>query len=308
MQNSPHQYSVFSADYTGWLQGAIPDNIGKTTVSKSPARQILNRATGFMDAYDFTLNPYGGCSFGCTYCYAAFFSRDVEKRDGWGKWVSVKENAVELLRKRRPGTLDGKLIYMSSVTDPYQPVERQLELTRGLLRTMAERGDKPKLVVQTRSPDVVRDCDLFRQIEENGGRVQVNMTVTTDDEDIRRTFEPHCPSNPRRLEAIGRVQAEGIDACVTMTPLLLVSSPYAFADSLVDTGVQKFIAQPFHFKRGKFLAGTRDGAFDLMAEKLGCARASFQDEYLEHYRMVFGVLRDMLPELGEGKDGFAPPF
>ena len=285
-----------------------PSHIGEAAVTYAPTSQVLNKPTGFMEAYDFTLNPYGGCSFGCTYCYAAFFSRDVGKRDSWGKWVSVKENAVELLRKRRPGTLDGKLIYMSSVTDPYQPVERQLELTRGLLRTMVERGDKPKLVVQTRSPDVVRDCDLFRQIEENGGRVQVNMTVTTDDEDIRRTFEPHCPSNPRRLDAIGKVQAEEIDACITMTPLLLVSSPYAFADSLLDTGVQKFIAQPFHFKRGKFLAGTRDGAFDLMAEKLGCARASFQDEYLEHYRMVFGVLRDTLPELGEGKDGFQPPF
>ena len=285
-----------------------PSHIGEAAVTYAPTGQVLNKPTGFMDAYDFTLNPYGGCSFGCTYCYAAFFSRDVEKRDSWGRWVSVKENAVELLKKRRPGTLDGKLIYMSSVTDPYQPVERQLELTRGLLRTMAERGDKPKLVVQTRSPDVVRDCDLFRRIEENGGRVQVNMTVTTDDEDIRRTFEPHCPSNPRRLDAIGKVQSEEIDACITMTPLLLVSSPYAFADSLLDTGVQKFIAQPFHFKRGKFLAGTRDGAFDLMAEKLRCARSSFQDEYLEHYRMVFGVLRDTLPELGEGKDGFQPPF
>ncbi len=261
-----------------------------------------------MDAYDFTLNPYSGCSFGCTYCYAAFFSHDIEKRDNWGYWVNVKENAVALLEKRKAGTLDGKLIYMSSVTDPYQPVERQVEITRGLLQTMVNRGDKPKLVVQTRSPDMVRDCDLFRSIEENGGRVQVNMTVTTDDEDIRRTFEPFCPSSHARLRAIGEVQAEGIDSCITMTPLLLVSDPDAFAGSLLDTGVQKFIAQPFHFQRGKFLAGTRDRAFDLMAEKLGCDRASFRDEYLEHYRIVFGVLRERLPELGEGKDGFKPPF
>ena len=263
-----------------------------------------------MGDYDFTLNPYSGCSFGCTYCYAAFFSRDVEKRDNWGYWVSVKENAVELLEKRlkrRPESLDGKLIYMSSVTDPYQPVERELRLTRRLLEVMAD-GHKPKLVVQTRSPDVVRDCDLFRRIGENGGRVQVNMTATTDDEDIRRTFEPFCPSNPVRLKAIGEVQAADIDACITMTPLLLVSSPYAFADSLRDTGVEKFIAQPFHFQRGKFLAGTRDRAFDLMAEKLDCDRDSFKDEYMEHYRMVFQVLQDQLPELGEGKDGFKPPF
>ena len=308
MSQTSLQQSLFGPDTAPKPPAIHPDHIGDTAVTYAPTSQVLNKPTGFMDAYDFTLNPYSGCSFGCTYCYAAFFSRDVEKRNSWGKWVNVKENAVELLKKRKPGTLDGKLIYMSSVTDPYQPVERQLELTRGILQTMADRGDKPKLVVQTRSPGVVRDCDLYRQIEDNGGRVQVNMTVTTDDEDIRRTFEPSCPSNPRRLDAIGEVQAAGIAACITMTPLLLVSSPYAFADSLLATGVQKFIAQPFHFKRGKFLAGTRDGAFDLMAQKLGCNRASFQDEYLEHYRMVFGVLRDTLPELGEGKSGFEPPF
>ncbi len=76
-----------------------------------------------------------------------------------------------------------------------------------------------------------------------------------------------------------------------------------FAGGMMATGVQ-----PVHFQRGKFLAGTREKAFDLMAEKLGCNRETFREEYLEHYRMVFGVLRDMLPELGEGKDGFAPPF
>ena len=310
------QYELFEGAPDTDRMTAQPTKIGEACLSYAKARELLTKGSGFMDAYDFTLNPYSGCSFGCTYCYAAFFSRDAEKRDGWGYWVNVKENGIELLRKRRPGTLDDKRIYMSSVTDPYQPVERQLELTRGILQVMADRGDKPKLVVQTRSPDVVRDCDLFRRIEENGGRVQVNMTVTTDDEDIRRTFEPFCPGNPRRLEAISEVQAAGVDTCITMTPLLLVSSPYAFADSLVETGVQNFIAQPFHFKQGKFLAGTRDGAHELMAEKLGCSVDSLKQdkgEYLARYREFFDVFNDRLleenlPPLGEGKDGFKPPF
>ncbi len=287
--------------------GSKPQRVGEAAVAYNPAREVLTKATGFMDEYDFTLNPYSGCSFGCTYCYAAFFSRDVQKRDDWGYWVSVKENAVDLLAKRKPGALDDKLIYMSSVTDPYQPVERELKLTHRLLKILAERH-KPKLVVQTRSPDVTQDCELFRRIEDNGGRVQVNMTVTTDDEDIRRTFEPSCPSNRLRLRAISKVQDAGIDACITMTPLLLVSNPTAFADSLRDTGVRKFIAQPFHFQRGKFLANTRDKAFDLMAQKLGCDRQSFRTEYIKHYKQVFDVLKTTLPELGEGKAGFSPPF
>ena len=264
------------------------EHIGQANVKYTPTSAILTPATGFMDAYDYTLNPYSGCSFGCTYCYAAFFSRDREKRDNWGYW-------------------DGKLIYMSSVTDPYQPIERKLEITRELLSIMAEQH-KPKLVIQTRSPMVVRDCDLFQRIENNGGRVQVNMTITTDDEDIRRTFEPYCPSNSVRIQAIAKVQAAGIDACITMTPLLLVKDAHIFSESLLKTDIKKFIAQPFHFQQGKFIASTREQAFAIMTEKLGCTPSSFRDEYMKHYHEVFNVLRKNLPSLGEGKDGFAPPF
>ena len=255
-----------------------PERLGRVDVDYAPVRDILTRATGFMDAYDFTLNPYSGCSFGCTYCYAAFFSYSTEKRDSWGLWVDVKENAVERLRRRR-GSLDGKLIYMSSVTDPYQPIERQIELTRGLLEMLARH--RPKLVVQTRSPDVVRDADLFREIVDRGGRVQVNMTVTTDDEDVRRTFEPFCPSNAARLRAAGELCAGGVDTCVTMTPLLLVRDAGRFADNLLDTGIRDFIVQPFHFQRGKFIAGTRDAAMRLMAEKLSSDLQTFREAYLE---------------------------
>lgn len=289
-----------------------PVRLGTASIEYKPARAILTRATGFMDAYDFTLNPYAGCAFGCTYCYAAFFSRGsdsatgAQRRDTWGQWVEVKENAVELLRRRRK-RLDGKRIYMSTVTDPYQPVERKLKLTRDLLNILAERH-RPKLVVQTRSPDVVRDADLFREIVEKGGRVQVNITVTTDDEVVRRAFEPSCPSNARRLEAAKELAGSGIATCVTMTPLLLVQDARRFAANLMATGVKDFIVQPFHLQRGKFVAGTRDAALGIMAEKLSCDRNGMVDRYREHYRRVRGVLRCELPRLGEGKDGFNPPF
>ena len=282
-----------------------PDRLGRVIVDYSPVRDILTRATGFMDAYDFTLNPYAGCSFGCTYCYAAFFSRKPEKRDTWGQWVKVKENAVERLRARR-GNLDGKLIYMSSVTDPYQPIERKLKLTRGLLEVLA--GYRPKLVVQTRSPDVVRDEDLFRRIVDNGGHVQVNLTVTTDDEEVRRIFEPYCPNNHVRLRAAYDLHRAGVKTCITMTPLLLVADIDGFANSLLSTGVEDFIIQPFHFQRGKFLAGTRDVALRMMAEKLESRPEAFRQPYLDHYHRVRDVLRKRLPNLGEGKDGFRPPF
>ena len=284
-----------------------PNRIGPTQVTYRPARDILTKTSGFIKTYDFTLNPYSGCSFACSYCYAAFFSRNPAQQDNWGMWVNAKQNAAQLIGELKPGTLDGKRIYMSSVTDPYQPLEQKIELTQEILKKLAARH-RPKLVVQTRSPLVTRDIHLFQKIEKKGGRVQVNMTVTTDDEDVRKTFEPGCPSNPARLKAIRQVQEAGIQSCITMTPLLLVRDVDDFCDSLLATGVQRFIAQTFHFEKGEFVAQTREQAFTIMAEKLGCPQNHFQQEYVRHYRDAFRVMKQRLPQLGEGRQGFAPPF
>lgn len=307
-----------------------------TSIDRVDPGQILTKAKGFMGAYDFTLNPYSGCGFGCTYCYAAFFARDADKRDNWGYWVDVKQNAVDILsRPRQQAKLDGARIYMSSVTDAYQPLERQLNLTRQLLEVMAfggpvesdvdmqasmfaespaasygDSGHSPKLVVQTRSPDVTRDIDLFRQIEANGGRVQVNMTVTTDNEDVRKRFEPSCPANQRRIDAIQQVHEAGVQSCVTLTPLIWADDPRAFANRLLDTGIERFIIQPFKFTGGKFVAQTREGALQLMAELLDCQPhpKMIEREYMKRYRDALSVFRGTLPNLGEERDGFAPPF
>ena len=284
-----------------------PDQFGHASIEYKDARAILTNASGFMSEYDFSLNPYSGCGFGCSYCYAAFFSTTKKERDSWGDWVKVKQNAITLLANRRK-SLDGKLIYMSTVTDPYQPIERKLELTRELLKVIVERRYKVKLVVQTRSPDVTHDIDLYKQIKDNGGQVQINMTVTTDDEEVRKTFEPYCPANSARLKAISEIQRADIQSCITMTPLLWVEDPELFAQELLSTGIKSFIAQTFHFQRGKFIANTRQDAVKLMIEKLDCHPDEFLQRYMDHYRHVFKTLSEQLPHLGEGKDGFKPPF
>ena len=286
---------------------ARPERIGKTSVEYRQAGSILNRASGFLSDYDFTLNPYAGCSFGCTYCYAVRFSGRNDAEDSWGQWVDVKENAVALVTKLPAGALDGKRIYMSSVTDPYQSIEQRVRLTRSILEVLAERH-RTKLIVQTRSPDVTRDIDIFHTTMEGGGNVQVNMTVTTDDDEVRRVFEPGCPSNAVRLNAITEVQAAGIQSCITLTPLLLVKNTAAFTDALLATGVKRFITQPFHVGRAQFVAGTRQAGLQLMAERLGCDAQDVVWRHLLHYNAVRAELMRRLPNLGEGREGFAPPF
>lgn len=266
--------------------------LGQATVEYRQASSILTKATGFMGAYDYTLNPYTGCSFGCSYCYAAFFARDSELRDHWGYWVQVKDNALALLKRSRRKPLRGSKIYMSSVTDPYQPIERELGLTRAILKELVQ-YHQPSLIIQTRSPLVTRDLDLLAEF----GTVQVNMTITTDDEAVRKAFEPHCPSNRARLQAIREVRAAGIDACITMTPLLPVADAHGFAEMLLATGVEKFVVQPFHVTRGKFVAGTRNRALQIVNE-LEWSDTKYAD--------AVAVLNERLPNLLEGKEGFAP--
>ena len=292
-----------------------PASIGQATVTYGQTTNILTKATGFIDAYDYSLNPYSGCSFGCMYCYAAFFNQTTERRDGWGYWVHVKENAAKSLEKRlrkANQALDNRRIYMSSVTDPYQPIERKTRITRALLEILVHYKSKVTLVIQTRSPDVVRDLDLYRQIEAGGGHVQINMSVTTDDEAIRRMLEPFCPDNRLRLEAISKVARAGLRTCLTLTPLLWLSDAQAFAKQVRATLAQRVVTQPFHFGRGRFVAMTREQAIRLMVQKLGCDFDAFQPTYLQYYKAWRQTLEDELSdsgcELSEGKEGFAPLF
>ncbi|MFN3753982.1 radical SAM protein [Flavobacterium sp.] len=267
-------------------------SIGTTSIDYTSASSILTKATGFMEGYDFTLNPYSGCSFGCSYCYAAFFSRNKDKMDNWGKWLTVKENALSLLMKFRNKPLIDKTVYLSSVTDPYQPIEKELELTRSILKELLD-YHQVRLVIQTRSQLVTRDIDLLKKFK----TIQVNMTITTDSEKVRKVFEPYCTGNKQRLKAIQEVHDAGVQSCITMTPLLPVENPYEFAQTLLDTGISRYIIQPFHKDKGKFVAGTRGEAMKILEE----FKWSEQE-----YQRVLKVMQELIPNLGIGKTGFAP--
>lgn len=279
-------------DFFKEAEHSRPDRLGHASIHYKEVGTLLNKTSGFMEGYDYSLNPYSGCAFGCTYCYAAFFARDNERKENWGYWVNVKENALALLRKFRQKPITGKTVYMSSVTDPYQPVERRTELTREILKELLT-YHQPRLVIQTRSPIVTRDIDLLKQFN----AVQVNMTVTTDSEKVRKVFEPMCPGNNARMNAIKEVAAAGINTCITMTPLLPVEDPHGFAQALLATGIKKFIVQPFHAGRGKFTAGTREEAKKLFQE-FGWT--------MERYTEVEGIIRNCIPGIGIGKEGFKP--
>jgi DNA repair photolyase len=257
------------------------------------ARSIFSTATGFIKrgGFDWTCNPYLGCSFGCLYCYAMFTPQNRRPKEDWGKWFQAKVNAVELARKDAC-RLAGAAVYMSSVTDPYMPVERSLCLTRGILEALVLH--QPRMVIQTRGPLVVRDIDVLSQFR----AVRVNISIPTDSEEVRQVFEPKAPPLEKRWEALAELKASGLQVGVCVTPMLPLARPEAFAERLAAFGPGVLVTQHFHDGgSGQFEANTGEAARRLLAE-----RRWTEDDY----RRVVGLLRQRL-QVYEAEEGFFPP-
>jgi DNA repair photolyase len=236
-----------------------PNRSGPAAVRYRRSGAILNKGAGLLRWVDYSLNPYVGCQFGCSYCYAAFFQPDEAKVAAWGKWVEVKENALDLVRRAR--NLGGKLILIGSATDPYQPIEAKLGLTRSILEHLATLRPQPTPMIITRSPLAERDADVFLRFE----RLRVNVTVTTDDDEVRRAFEPGCPSIERRVEALGTLAAQGVFVGAGLSPLLPMRDPPGFLRRLRDIGVRRVSVNAFHRSSTPFASSTRDPALEIAA-------------------------------------------
>lgn len=256
------------------------------------SRSIFSPATGFIrrGGFDWTCNPYLGCSFGCTYCYAMFLPQNRRPREQWGKWFQAKSNAVELARKAAP-KIAGQALYLSSVTDPYLPAERGLQLTRGILEELLPY--QPRLLIQTRGPLVVRDLDLIRQFR----AVRVNLSIPTDSEEVRRAFEPKAPPLERRWTALDALRNAGIPLGICVTPMLPLDDPEGFARRLVAARPDVLVVQDFHDSGGGFGADTGPAARRLLA-----SRSWTGDDY---GWMLVRLRQDR--EVFEGEAGFFPP-
>lgn len=289
----------------------------KLQISRIKQREIVMPGKGFVDTYHAVINPYQGCSFGCSYCYASNFVQTPQEKRDWGKWVKVKANAQAMMNAKRPGSLNGKTVYMATTTDPYQPVERTEEITKLVLEDLVRNHPRVKLVVQTRAPLAIRDIPLFREIAARGSRVQVNVTITTDDDRIRKIYEPGCPSIPSRLKAAKTLHDSGVAVCITITPALPIADAARFAETLPETGAKSFIIQPFKspdLRKGANIAITdRRAVESAMSWYQTDNGQEAMRRYNAEYRRNEGVLRRKLateagPELGFGKAGFKPPF
>ena len=207
----------------GWgsLERAREDDPApRTEVTPDASRSIIARNTSPDIPFDRSINPYRGCEHGCVYCYARPTHAFLGLSPGLDFEIKLlaKLDAARLLERElgAPGYRCQPLA-LGTNTDPYQPVERRLEITRSILEVLA-RCRHPVTIV-TKSAGVVRDLDLLAPMaRQNLARVAIS--VTTLDRDLARRLEPRAAAPARRLQAIRQLSGAGVPTAVMVAPII----------------------------------------------------------------------------------------
>ena len=216
--NPPNRFERLHVDRSNWLDPDDP--LPQTLLLDDTTRSILSKNESPDVGFDVGLNPYRGCSHGCSYCYArpsheylGFSSGlDFETR------IAVKRGAPNLLREALGSRRwHPRVIGLSGNTDPYQPVERRLRITRRCLEVLADFRNPVAII--TKSYLVTRDVDILRELAAHDA-VSVALSITTLRNDLQRSMEPRAASPARRLGAIRVLADAGIPVGVNVAPII----------------------------------------------------------------------------------------
>jgi len=206
----------------------------RTRYLHDTSRSVVSTNSSPDVGFDASLNPYRGCEHGCSYCYARPTHEYLGLSAGldFERTILVKREAPALLEARLASrTWRPQVLALSGVTDPYQPVERRLGITRGCLEVLA-RHRNPVGVI-TKNALVTRDVDVLADMAAWGG-ARVTLSITTLDEELRRALEPRTSTLERRLDAVARLAEAGVPVGVNVAPII---------PGLTDTDVPGLLAR-----------------------------------------------------------------
>jgi len=195
-----------------------------------PVKSILNRCDSARVPFDWTINPYRGCEFGCKYCYARYTHEYMEIDGGeFERKIFVKQDAAALLArdigakysyeaKTEDGGTQVEHIAIGTATDPYQPAEKEYGVTRACLEELAKR-EGLSISIITKSNQIVRDIGLLRQIATKSS-LAINITITTLRPRLARLLEPRAPRPDLRVAAVKQLREAGLNVGISASPLL----------------------------------------------------------------------------------------
>lgn len=250
-------------------------SLDELKISEIRAASIIVRSR--IEGVDYAVNPYVGCAHACVYCYASFMTRFSGNSGAeWGSFVKMKVNAPDLVPRDLRRVHPGSEILLSSVTDPYQPVETSAGLTRRCLLALSARPDL-SISILTKSDLVLRDLPVFKTIR----NVEVGFTVTTPRDEISAVFERRAPPSSRRIHAMKMLADAGIRCWAFVGPVLP-----AFSDD-VETISNLFLL----LKRAGATYVLVD-AFNFYPSCTGRYLATVRRYFPDKYRSCFNASRD----------------
>jgi DNA repair photolyase len=252
----------------------------KTSVTTDSTRKIITRNESPDISFDRSINPYRGCEHGCIYCFARPTHAYLGLSPGldFESKLFVKPNAPELLeRELSAPNYVPKIIAIGTNTDPYQPIERDYQVMRGILEVLDRAGHPVGIV--TKSALVLRDLDILARMAERN-LVKVALSVTTLDPKLARTMEPRASTPPRRLDALRQLSAAGVPTSVMIAPVI---------PALNDAEIERILD-------AASAAGVRNAGYVLLRLPLE-VRDLFREwliaNFPDRHRHVFKLIRDM---------------
>lgn len=263
---------------------ALPDAVRRAdeaTYQEVRCRSALNRVHGM--PFNWTLNPYRGCTHGCHYCFARRYQTQLEldAGDDFASVIFVKTNIVETLEREldRP-SWTREQVALGTATDPYQPIEGTYRLSRGCLERLARAATPVGLV--TKGPLVVRDRDVLQQLSARAG-CRVYLSVPSVDEDAWRRLEPGTAHPIQRLRAVRELCDAGIDAGVLMAPLVpgITTAPAKIERTIAAiaaSGARSVGAMVMHLE-----GGTRDHFMTFLSREYPALVDRYEHLYAAKY-------------------------
>ena len=252
----------------------------KTSVGVDTSRKVITRNDSPDIGFDRSINPYRGCEHGCVYCFARPTHAYLGLSPGldFESKLFVKPDAPSLLEKElaAPG-YEPRMIAIGTNTDPYQPIERDRKIMRGILEVL-ERAGHPVGIV-TKSALVVREIDILARMAKRN-LAKVAISVTSLDPKLARTMEPRAATPPKRLEALKQLSDAGIPTTVMVAPVI---------PALNDSEIERILDAAAH-------AGVKEASYVLLRlplEVRDLFREWLMANYPDRYRHVFTLIRDM---------------
>jgi DNA repair photolyase len=280
-------------------------------------RKWLNRCQSERVPFDWTINPYRGCEFGCKYCYARYTHDFLERHDPvtFETEIYAKEWNAADFQDELKSVKAGQIIAIGTATDPYQPAERRFLSTQNLLEALPSlRG--VSIFLTTKSALVSRDAELFLALAKHN-KVHVTVTVTTTSRTLARLTEPFAPSPETRLKAVAKLAEAGVSVGVMASPILPLitdseANLLAVAKATKAAGAKQFGA------RVVFLQPTAQRVFypflaEHYPEHLARYERNFRDgaylsgSYPEKMRALVNDIRHQVGLLNRDTDTPPPP-